>query len=197
MPTPFIWVMAVASGLMAKETTGTALYNADENKETWLSKDIPQRKGPRPSGGDFIVPHRQHSQIPSEAFRKRIEATMQQHIDANSAFLKMAPSPHERVIPSVCLRDDIPSPYKMTDLSLREVYHVHEQDASIHLTLSPQDCVTAIKRGWAERHPLSGTAVLPAQYLFVYAPRDEQELKVVEQLVRASSGYLLNRRDIA
>lgn len=67
---------------------------------------------------------------------------MQQHVDANPAYLKIAASPHERTIPSVVLKEDVASPHKMTDISLREVYHVHEQDASIHLTLSSQDCIT-------------------------------------------------------
>lgn len=70
LPAPIIWIIAVASAPFAKETTGTAVYNQDDNKEVWLSKDIPQRKGNRPSWGDFVAPHRQRSQIPNEEFRK-------------------------------------------------------------------------------------------------------------------------------
>ena len=43
-----------------------------------------------------------------------------------------------------------------------------------------------IANGWAERHPLAGKHGLPSNIVMVYGPRDEQELEVVEELLRAS-----------
>jgi hypothetical protein len=43
-----------------------------------------------------------------------------------------------------------------------------------------------IENGWAERHPLAGQYGLPGNIVMVYGPRDEGELAVVEDLVRAS-----------
>jgi hypothetical protein len=54
----------------------------------------------------------------------------------------------------------------------------------------PPDLVDAvIEAGWAERHPLAGRGGVPANIVMVYGPRDEDELGIVEELVRASHGF--------
>ena len=49
------------------------------------------------------------------------------------------------------------------------------------------------KRG--ERHPVSGS-LLVKEYLTIYTPRDDEELKIVEAIVRASIGYMTGSRDV-
>jgi hypothetical protein len=49
------------------------------------------------------------------------------------------------------------------------------------------------KRG--ERHPMSGS-LLVKEYLTIYTPRDDEELRVVEAIVRASIGYMTGSRDV-
>lgn len=55
--------------------------------------------------------------------------------------------------------------------------------------------LAVIERGWGERHPLSGTPVIPKEYLLIYAPRDQEELDVVERVFVASIGYMTGHRD--
>jgi phospholipase/carboxylesterase len=69
----------------------------------------------------------------------------------------------------------------------REFAHIHPtSDGSLHMVLPPDVVDEVIENGWAERHPLAGQYGLPANIVMVYGPRDEDELTVVEDLVRAS-----------
>ena len=62
----------------------------------------------------------------------------------------------------------------------REFAHLHpEEDGSLHMTLPTEVAAKAYEKGWGEPHPRSGTPL-------IYAPRDEDELEVVWQLLRAS-----------
>jgi Family of unknown function (DUF5519) len=69
----------------------------------------------------------------------------------------------------------------------REFAHLHPaSDGSLHLVLPPDVVDRVIDNGWAERHPLAGRHGLPANIVMVYGPRDDDELGVVEDLLRAS-----------
>ena len=62
-------------------------------------------------------------------------------------------------------------------------------------------CDAVIERGWGERHQLSGSrglrilplptalkaARIPKEYIWIYAPRDDEELAVVEKLLIAAA----------
>jgi phospholipase/carboxylesterase len=70
-----------------------------------------------------------------------------------------------------------------------EFAHLHPpSDGSLHLSLPSAHVDTVIANGWAERHPLAGKHGLPDNIVMVYGPRDEAELAVVQDLVRASYG---------
>lgn len=60
----------------------------------------------------------------------------------------------------------------------------------MHVSISPKDAKLVIEKGWGERFGLSGT-ILPVTYTMVYAPRDEEEIKVVERIVRAGVKFML------
>jgi Family of unknown function (DUF5519) len=69
----------------------------------------------------------------------------------------------------------------------REFAHLHPpSDGSLHMALPPEEVDRVVENGWAERHPLAGSYGLPENIVMVYGPRDEDELAVVEDLVRAS-----------
>ena len=67
-----------------------------------------------------------------------------------------------------------------------------------------------IERGWGERHQLSGSpglhtmplpaamrpARLPKEYIWIYAPRDLQELAVVKNVLVAGVKYMTGHKDI-
>jgi hypothetical protein len=69
----------------------------------------------------------------------------------------------------------------------REFAHLHpSSDGSLHMALPPDVVDRVIENGWAEHHPLAGRYGLPGNIVMVYGPRDEDELSVVEDLIRAS-----------
>jgi Family of unknown function (DUF5519) len=65
----------------------------------------------------------------------------------------------------------------------REFAHLHPlEDGSLHMTLPTEVAQEAYDKGWGEPHPYSGTPL-------IFAPRDEQELEVVWQLLQASHAF--------
>ena len=43
---------------------------------------------------------------------------------------------------------------------------------------------------------MSGSPLLVKEYLTVYTPRDDEELRVVEVIMRGSIGYMTNSREV-
>jgi hypothetical protein len=71
-----------------------------------------------------------------------------------------------------------------------EFAHLHPgPDQSLHMMLPPELAGEAIEAGWAEQHPVARRGLIPANAVMVYAPRDDDERVVVEQLVRASHAF--------
>jgi luciferase-like monooxygenase len=74
----------------------------------------------------------------------------------------------------------------------REFAHLHPpSDGSLHMTLPPDIVAQVIQNGWAELHPLAGQFGLPGNIVMVYGPRDEEELAVVADLLRASHEHAM------
>ena len=74
--------------------------------------------------------------------------------------------------------------------SPREIFHLHDSEGSGHGVFSKADAVLIIQKAWGEKHPLSGMALgIPESYLIIYAPRNEEEIKVVEMLARAAARH--------
>jgi hypothetical protein len=72
----------------------------------------------------------------------------------------------------------------------REFAHLHPApDHSLHAMLPVDLARAAIDAGWAELHPVARMGLLPATAVMLYAPRDDAELAVVEQLVGASHRF--------
>ena len=72
----------------------------------------------------------------------------------------------------------------------REFAHLHpDPDQSLHAMLPPGMVPEAVDAGWAEPHPVALRGLIPSTAVMLYAPRDEQELDVIEQLVRASHAF--------
>lgn len=86
-----------------------------------------------------------------------------------------------------------------------EVCHAHPSDGSLHLSLHPADVKVVLEKGWGQRHPIArekswwwrllrtGRRVLPPGFVMVYAPRDEKELRVVIEIVRAAVCWVSGR----
>ena len=72
----------------------------------------------------------------------------------------------------------------------REFAHLHPSpDHSLHAMMPLELAQAAIDAGWAELHPVARRGLLPPTAVMLYAPRDDAELAVVEQLVQASHRF--------
>jgi hypothetical protein len=75
-----------------------------------------------------------------------------------------------------------------------EFCHLHAApEGSIHLTLPPVVRLSAIEMGWAEEHPVARTGCVSRYLVLAYAPRDEDELEVVMELIAASWNFARGR----
>lgn len=72
----------------------------------------------------------------------------------------------------------------------REFAHLHPSpDHSLHAMLPVEVARAAIDAGWAELHPVARMGLLPPTAVMLYAPRDLEELAVIERLVEASHRF--------
>ncbi|KAJ9151847.1 hypothetical protein NKR23_g2665 [Pleurostoma richardsiae] len=153
---------------------------------------LPQRAGERPVVPGYIAPQRQMTQHSSASTRDALEAALVAAARANPAALAVRPSGLERRgYPAVWLGDAAtPAARAYLRRTRGEFTHVHP-DGSTHVVLSLPDAQEAVRKGWAERHPLSGSrGFWPLGYLLVYAPRDEAEVEVWRRLVAASLRFV-------
>ena len=71
-----------------------------------------------------------------------------------------------------------------------EFAHLHPTpDHSLHAMLPPDLVDDAVEAGWAELHPVARRGLLPPNAVMLYAPRDDAERVVVEELVQAAHAY--------
>lgn len=84
-----------------------------------------------------------------------------------------------------------------------EIGHPHP-DLSIHLYVSPADARVLIEKGWAERHRMAVPAGslstkipifsrLGDTFLMIYGPRDEEEMAVLQTVLRNSIRFMTGR----
>jgi hypothetical protein len=75
-----------------------------------------------------------------------------------------------------------------------EFVHLHSNDGSFHMILHPSDAKLLINKQWAEKFPLVGVnlfnkVTVPDTYLIVYAPQNENELKIWKIILNACISY--------
>lgn len=139
------------------------------------------RAGPRPSA----TPTNPHTQLTQNA-----PTDLQERVFALASSLPgVVVGPSAVSVPGARAFHLPASPAAVREAFMvaREFAHLHPaSDGSLHMVLAPDLVDEVIENGWAERHPLAGQHGLPANIVMVYGPRDEDELAVVEDLVRAS-----------
>ena len=73
----------------------------------------------------------------------------------------------------------------------REFAHIHPRPngaGSLHLILPPDNAAMVVSQGWGEYHPFALDGSIP-NLVMVYAPRDDEDLDVVMNIVEASAAY--------
>ncbi|CZR68967.1 uncharacterized protein PAC_18868 [Phialocephala subalpina] len=153
-------------------------------------EDVPQRKGDRPDVCKWILPQRQLDQKPGPESRTKYEKLIHSLAVDHPTKLSVKTSILERGGPALYINPEVEK-HPGAFGTRNEIAHLHESDGgSMHVSISPKDAKLVIEKGWGERFGLSGT-ILPVTYTMVYAPRDEEEMKVVERIVRAGVKFML------
>ncbi|KAJ9220209.1 hypothetical protein DTO169E5_7379 [Paecilomyces variotii] len=204
----FGWLAISLLAPLQREMLDTAVYDQDVEElgeeRTWLKDDdLPQRKGPRPEVGTHAAPQRQLTQTPETEIKEKLLKTFLEIQFNNQNILNIAPSNLEKHTSALFISDLAPRPNPLVTSSTRgEIAHVHgTAEHSVHVILSPVDSKKVIEAGWGQRHSLSGSTVfrklfgkkramfIPNEFLLIYAPRDEEEIKVVINIVKAAVAF--------
>ncbi|MGJ0121140.1 hypothetical protein ACQ7HM_18200 [Williamsia sp. MIQD14] len=138
---------------------------------------LTDRAGRRPSIAPYPIPHRETGADADAARVATLEARLRDAADHNGFHL--ARSRFEKRGDALFCSDPD------TDWARHahgEIAHVHGQ-GSMHVVAAPGDVHEIIDRGWGERHPLAGRLGLPESYLFLYAPRGDDDQSVIEQII--------------
>ncbi|KAJ9627703.1 hypothetical protein H2203_002915 [Taxawa tesnikishii (nom. ined.)] len=143
---------------------------------------LPKRSGPRPEAKG-IAPHRQVDQRSSEEIFAKLSEAIDE-MAASTPYLETGTSCFEKHGTGLFST----SPKRRTCGG--EICHAHPSDGSMHLTLHPADAKVMLEAGWGERHPLARGGWLerfvPGGFVMVYAPRTEEEVETVMEIVKAA-----------
>jgi Family of unknown function (DUF5519) len=147
---------------------------------------LPRRAGPRPR----TTPTNPHTQLDQQPSDPRLADELARRIFALPGVVEQ-PSrisvPGARAL-TLAAGELVGPPEAF--LIEREFAHLHPPpDRSLHAML-PGDVVTeAVDASWAEPHPVARMGLIPPTAVMLYAPRDGEELAVVEALIRASHAF--------
>ncbi|KAJ7629738.1 hypothetical protein DFH06DRAFT_1102294 [Mycena polygramma] len=196
------YIIVLILSLFRQEGLGVDIYDRLPEKRSWLP-DLPPRRGPRPETTSHII-QRQLSQHTAPEFAERalkgivIPRVQARHTDKTHLSLSKFEFHAEAIFlrPSIPIDDpeNVPS-HDTVRRTKREIAHMHDyHDFTLHLALAAQDGKQVVEKGWGQRHPLAGPGVPgpPTEWTFIYAPRDEEEVAVVEIIVQAAIGYMTN-----
>ena len=88
------------------------------------------------------------------------------------------------------LREELPAGPQEAFMIGREFAHIHPMpDGSLHAALPPEVAQEALRKGWAEQHPVARMGYIPQNVVMIYAPRDAQEIEIVARLVDEAYRY--------
>lgn len=144
---------------------------------------LPARKGERPLV-EGIAPQRQQTQKSNkEVYQKLVES-----------ITELASDPRNRLEERTsCFEKNSSGLFTLVPITRTkdgEICHAHPSDGSMHLSLHPSDAKVALENGWGQRHPLARGGwcrrFVPKEFNLIYAPRTEEEVEVVMQIVAAS-----------
>lgn len=182
--------------------SGDDLRDASKLKSggpSYLSADF-KSKHPRHSARPRIMgrtmPQRQHPLKPSE-----VDAGVKEAVDnmigtmyrAHTQLLELKPSKTEGgSVDAIYAKPDLAT---LNPIALeprnrlldKEIAHAHPADGSLHVWLSEADAKTVVESGWGERFPLK---FVDKGWTLLYAPRTMEEVKAVEEIVKAGIGWI-------
>ncbi|WP_316505637.1 luciferase family protein [Nitrosopumilus sp.] len=150
---------------------------------TDLKFELPTREGNPPEVGKEL-PQIQYSDKSPEDIREKLAEW------SFSSLLDVREEPTFVSIPTsraLWLDEKVESAHKEAFmLDSREFTHLH-LDGSIHTMVAEDIRNEIISKGWGVKHPLDTVSVL------VYAPRDEQELEILKEIIKKSYEFATGR----
>lgn len=156
---------------------------------TWGARpdgSLPTRTGPTPDV-TWWIPQQQTSQNAPVGLQERLAETV-------SSLPGVSVGPSHISVPGArgfTLADGRGDDQAFLVPSAREFAHLHpSDDGSLHLAVSPAHAADLVTQGWGRAHPLAGSRLTPG-FVMVFGPRDEEELAVVEAIVRESHAHAL------
>ncbi|KAJ7702662.1 hypothetical protein B0H17DRAFT_923164 [Mycena rosella] len=196
------YIIVLVLALFRQEQKGVAIYDRLPEKRRWLA-DLPARKGPRPRTTSHIIQRQLDQHVDLEFAAKALKGAVIPRVQArHTNKTHLALSKFEFHAEAIFLRPEIPiddpkniPSHDTVRRTKREIAHMHDyHDYTLHLALAAQDGKEVVSKGWGQRHPLAGPGVPgpPTEWTFLYAPRDEDEVHVVEMVIEASIGYMTN-----
>ncbi|EJD37895.1 hypothetical protein AURDEDRAFT_129176 [Auricularia subglabra TFB-10046 SS5] len=157
----------------------------------YLREDFPERRGPYPQLPKWPFPHRHIPQLTSAAFTEALEAHVRAAAKQHNLLLAPSLREHKFSTSLYSLPASAPAP-----LFAHDRLHVHPDDGSTHVTLHPRDAAMVLAKGWATPFPIAGRSIagrfgMDEGLVLVFAPRDEEEVKVVLEIIDAGVQYNL------
>ncbi|CAK7226161.1 hypothetical protein SCUCBS95973_006106 [Sporothrix curviconia] len=151
-------------------------------------KELPYRPGPRPLVAG-LAPQRQLDQQASTVCYGKLRAAVEALTRAHPEALCTATSCIEKHGFGLFAR------HPVNVWGQGEVFHIHDSEKSMHMSLHPDDIKEVLDKGWGQRHPLAFKgwvkAPLPTTFVMIYAPRDESDLAIIARIVEAAIWYTM------
>jgi hypothetical protein len=151
-----------------------------------VSPGLPQRLGPHPR----TTPTNPHTQLDQQPTDPQLAAKLAERVFALPGVVE---EPSRISVPgarALVLAPGEPAGPPEAFMVGREFAHLHPApDHSAHAMLPLELAGEAVKAGWAEPHPVARMGLIPETAVMLFAPRDEEELSVIEGLIRASREF--------
>jgi hypothetical protein len=151
-----------------------------------IAPTLPRRAGARPR----TTPTNPHTQLDQQPDDAGLAAELARRVFAIPGVVEQ---PSRISVPgarALVLAPGQPTGPPEAFLIEREFAHLHPApDHSAHAMLPPELVGEAVSAGWAEPHPVAQMGLIPATAVMLYAPRNENELSVIEALIRASRTF--------
>jgi hypothetical protein len=156
----------------------------------FLKSPLPQREGQRPKNMPRIMPQRQRPEGIDEKAREKLQSLIHVLGEEHAELLVVKPSKTEGgTTEAIYAKPDLHTlnPIAKNKLLDHEIAHAHPADNSLHVWVSDVDAREIISKGWGQRFPLK---FVESGWTMVYAPRTEEEVAVVESIVKAGVAWI-------
>jgi hypothetical protein len=157
---------------------------------SYIKGKLPTRAGKRPSLTPRILPQRQRPEPVDAKVQDKLQTLMKTLAAEHPELFACRLSHTEgKTTDGLYALESLSTlnPVAKDRLLNHEIAHAHPQDNSLHVWVSDVDECKIIEAGWGCRFCLPWVR---SGWTMVYAPRNEEEYQVVEQIVKAACAFI-------